>query len=275
MMIDFKNVSFRYDTDQELVLKNISLQIEKGDFVALIGHNGSGKSTLAKLINALLIPTEGDITVLGMNTKDEKNMWTIRQHAGMIFQNPDNQIVASIVEEDVAFGPENLGLASELIRERVDKALDGVGMTEFVTRPPHMLSGGQKQRIAIAGVLAMEPEIIIFDEATSMLDPNGRAEVMTILKELNQKGITIVLITHFMEEALQADYIYIMEQGEVALQGKPQEIFDHQTELQELNLEVPELLLITDYLRSEGIDLQPVFKQDDLVRQLCQLKLRD
>lgn len=271
-MINFSNVSFRYDSEHDFVLKDISLTINQGDFVALIGHNGSGKSTLAKLINALLFPTQGDITVMGYNTKDEKNLWTIRQHAGMIFQNPDNQIVASIVEEDVAFGPENLGLATDLIRERVDNALDGVGMKEFVTRPPHMLSGGQKQRIAIAGVLAMQPDIIIFDEATSMLDPNGRQEVMKILKELNHKGITIVLITHFMEEALQADYIYVMEQGEIALKGQPHEIFEHQAELQELNLEVPELLLLTDYLRSQGIDLKPVFEQDDLVRQLCQLK---
>lgn len=271
-MISFDHVSFRYDTDQPLVLQDIDLTINRGDFVALIGHNGSGKSTLAKLINALLIPTEGNIHVLDYNTRDEDSTWAIRQHAGMIFQNPDNQIVASIVEEDVAFGPENLGLEASLIRTRVDQALEGVNMTEFVTRPPHMLSGGQKQRVAIAGVLAMEPDIIIFDEATSMLDPIGRTEVMQILKQLNQKGITIVLITHFMEEALQADFVYVMDQGRIALQGSPLEIFDRQEELIAMNLEVPEILIITEYLKQQGIPLEPVTEQADLVRQLCQLK---
>lgn len=271
-MITFDHVSFRYDTDQPLVLTDVSLRINRGDFVALIGHNGSGKSTLAKLINALLVPSEGEITVMDYNTRDEDSVWAIRQHAGMIFQNPDNQIVASIVEEDVAFGPENLGLETSLIRERVDGALAGVNMTEFVTRPPHMLSGGQKQRIAIAGVLAMQPDIIIFDEATSMLDPSGRTEVMEILKQLNSQGITIVLITHFMEEALQADYVYVMDQGRIALSGSPLEIFDRQEELTQMNLEVPEILIITEYLKQHGVPLEPVFEQSDLVRQLCQLK---
>lgn len=271
-MITFDHVSFRYDTDQPLVLTDVSLRINRGDFVALIGHNGSGKSTLAKLINALLVPSEGEITVMDYNTRDEDSVWAIRQHAGMIFQNPDNQIVTSIVEEDVAFGPENLGLKTSLIRERVDGALAGVNMTEFVTRPPHMLSGGQKQRIAIAGVLAMQPDIIIFDEATSMLDPSGRTEVMEILKQLNSQGITIVLITHFMEEALQADYVYVMDQGRIALSGSPLEIFDRQEELTQMNLEVPEILIITEYLKQHGVPLEPVFEQSDLVRQLCQLK---
>lgn len=271
-MITLDHVSFRYDSDQPLVLKDVSLTIERGAFVALIGHNGSGKSTLAKLMNALLIPSEGQVRVMEYDTRDEASVWQIRQHAGMIFQNPDNQIVASIVEEDVAFGPENLGLATPLIRQRVDQALAGVNMSEFVTRPPHMLSGGQKQRIAIAGVLAMEPDIIIFDEATSMLDPSGRQEVMEILKQLNAKGITIVLITHFMEEALQADYVYVMDQGRIALEGDPQTIFEHQARLTELNLEVPDILIITDFLKKQGIPLEPVFEQADLVRQLCQLR---
>lgn len=271
-MIHFKNVSFTYDEDKPEVLHNLSLDIDKGDFVALIGHNGSGKSTLAKLINALLLPTSGEITVLGMNTKDENSIWSIRQHAGMIFQNPDNQIVASIVEEDVAFGPENLGLATAEIRKRVDQSLASVEMSEFVTRPPHMLSGGQKQRIAIAGVLAMEPDIIIFDEATSMLDPSGRREVMQILKQLHKKGITIVHITHFMEEALQADHVYVLEQGEIVLRGKPQDIFKMQAQLEKLNLAVPEILEIANFLKDQGIDLQPVFQVEDLVEQLCQLK---
>ncbi|WP_459130062.1 energy-coupling factor transporter ATPase [Guggenheimella bovis] len=272
-MIQLDHVYFSYQEDKE-VLKDISLTIEKGEFVALIGHNGSGKSTLAKLLNGLLIPKSGTVTVNGMDTKNPEEVFQIREMAGMIFQNPDNQIVASIVEEDVAFGPENLGVEPKEIRRRVDRALEEVGMSEYVTRPPHMLSGGQKQRIAIAGVLAMNPEIIIFDEATSMLDPHGRREMIEILKELHQKGITIVLITHFMEEAMEADRIYVMSEGVVDRVGTAKVIFSDPEHLKKLNLDIPDVIQLKLLLEERGIHVGDVFSMEDLGAVLCQLKSR-
>ncbi|MDO5650504.1 MAG: energy-coupling factor transporter ATPase [Gallicola sp.] len=232
---------FRYNSiDEEKVedyaLKNVNIEIHDGEFVAIIGHNGSGKSTLAKLLNGLFVPTSGDIIIDGMNTKDEREIWNIRSHAGMVFQNPDNQIITTIVEEEVAFGPENLGLPSAEIKRRVDRALEIVGMEKYIHHAPHLLSGGQKQRIAIAGILAMNPKFIILDEPTAMLDPNGRKEVIN--KEENK---TILLITHNMEETVRADRIIVMNDGEVAFEGTPREVFSRVEEVKALGLDVPEV----------------------------------
>ena len=219
---------------QNRVIDDVSLNIAEGSFTAIIGRNGSGKSTLAKNINALLLPNFGEVIVEEFNTLDEKNVWKIRQRVGMVFQNPDNQIVSSVVEDDVAFGPENLGIEPRVIRQRVDYALAAVNMSNFKKKPPHMLSGGQKQRIAIAGVVAMKPKCIVFDEPTAMLDPKGRKEVMRIIKELNSEGITVILITHFMEEAAQADRIIIMDRGKIAADGSSVEIFQEVDKLREV-----------------------------------------
>ena len=224
--IDVQDVSFTYEDAPEPALHHVSLQVHEGEFLAVLGHNGSGKSTLAKLLNALYLPTEGHITVCGMDTQSDEELWEIRQKAGMIFQNPDNQLVATVVREDVAFGLENLGIPREEMIPRIDAALQAVGMSQFAEAAPHMLSGGQKQRIAIAGILAMQPSVIIADESTAMLDPSGRREVLSTIRRLNrEKGITVVWITHFMEEAAQADRIIVMNQGEVALSGTPREVF--------------------------------------------------
>ena len=268
-MIKLDNVSFSYDDNEVLALNGINMTINEGDFVALIGHNGSGKSTLAKLINGLLLPTEGIVTVSGMRTDDDEHLWDIRQEVGMIFQNPDNQIVASIVEEDVAFGPENLGVPTPEIQSRVTKALEEVRMSEYYRRPPHMLSGGQKQRIAIAGVLAMEPKVIVFDEATSMLDPKGRKDVMNIMTELHEKGITIIHITHFMEEVLYAAYAYVLDEGRVVLEGKPHTLFNSKALLEDLKLDIPVIVELADRLRNRGIDIPNVITLRDLVEVLC------
>lgn len=268
-MIKLENVSFSYDDADTPALKDVNITIEEGDFVALIGHNGSGKSTLAKLINGLLLPSEGTVYVSGMKTSDDEHLWDIRQQVGMIFQNPDNQIVASIVEEDVAFGPENLGVPTEEIQSRVSKALAEVRMSEYYRRPPHMLSGGQKQRIAIAGVLAMQPKVIVFDEATSMLDPKGRKEVMAIMGELHEKGITIIHITHFMEEVLHAQYAYVLDEGRVVLRGKPHELFESRQLLEDLKLDIPVIIDLVDRLRKNGIDVGQVITLRDLVEVLC------
>ena len=268
-----EDLSFRYSEQDEMVLKEINLSISKGEFVAVIGHNGSGKSTLAKLINALLIPTRGRIRVMGMDTRDPEKVWEIRQKVGMVFQNPDNQLVATIVEEDVAFGPENQGVDPAEIRTRVDEALKEVGLYEYRTHGPHLLSGGQKQRVAIAGVLAMQPECIVLDEATAMLDPRGRQELMEVIRRLNEKeGKTILHITHYMEEAAEADRVIVMKDGEIALEGTPSEIFSRAKLIQELGLEVPKLAQLNLRLRECGVGLPDILSEDELVMELCRLK---
>lgn len=235
-------------------LDNVNLDIQEGQFIAILGHNGSGKSTLAKHINALLVPGEGTLWVDGMATNEEENTIPVRKTAGMVFQNPDNQIIASVVEEDVGFGLENLGVPTEEIRKRVINSLQSVGMAEYKSHSPNRLSGGQKQRVAIAGVLAMEPKCIVFDEPTAMLDPGGRKEVIDAAHELNrQKGVTIILITHYMEEVTGADYVYVMEQGSIIMQGTPREIFSRVDELKEHRLNVPQVTLVADELRRAGI----------------------
>ena len=279
-IIEIKNLVYTYNhnhLDEEeralVAIKGVDLDIEEGSFVAVIGKNGSGKSTLAKNINGLFIPTEGSVLVGGYDTKDDDHIWDIRQTAGMVFQNPDNQIVSSIVEDDVAFGPENLGIDPIIIRERVDHALEAVNMSKFRHKAPHLLSGGQKQRIAIAGVVAMKPKCIIFDEPTAMLDPKGREEVMEIIKEFHQEGITVVLITHFMEEAAQAERVVIMDDGEVKFDGVPEEVFKHTDELWQLNLGVPFAVEMAERLRKQGIDVpNNVINTEEMVEFLCQYK---
>ncbi len=276
-MIEVNNIQFQYKNDDDegmLALKDVTVTVESGEFVVVIGHNGSGKSTLAKHMNALLLPTKGDVLVKGLNTKEEENIWNIRQTAGMVFQNPDNQIVATIVEEDVAFGPENLGVPPVEIVRRVEEALNIVDMLEYRGKAPHLLSGGQKQRIAIAGVIAMRPNCIIFDEPTAMLDPSGRKEVINTIKKLNkEENITIVHITHFMEEAVDADRVIVMENGQIVLEGKPKEVFSKVEQLKELGLDVPQITDLTNELIKEGIDLpQDILTVDEMVMRLCQLK---
>lgn len=237
-------------------LDHIDLDVKEGQFIAILGHNGSGKSTLAKHINALLSPTEGSLWVDGMDVQQEENIMPVRKTAGMVFQNPDNQIIASVVEEDVGFGPENLGVPTEEIWERVNKSLAAVGMTKYRRHSPNKLSGGQKQRVAIAGVMAMEPKCIVFDEPTAMLDPNGRREVIAAARELNKKkGVTILLITHYMEEVVDADYVYVMEKGRIVMDGTPRQIFSRVDELKSHRLDVPQVTLVADALRRGGLAL--------------------
>jgi len=251
-------------------INDVSFTVEKGSFTAVIGQNGSGKSTLAKNINGLLTPTSGKVFVDGLDVSVAENIWDIRQRVAMVFQNPDNQIVSSIVEDDVAFGPENLGVDPAEIRTRVDKALTGVEMYEYRKKAPHMLSGGQKQRVAIAGAVAMEPECIVFDEPTAMLDPRGRREVLEVIKELNEKGITVLLITHFMEEAAQADKIIVMDRSEVKMQGTPDEIFRRAEELSELGLGLPPAVELAVKLKERGVDVpEGILTADDMVNYLC------
>jgi len=267
------DVYYQYAASSDLALKNINLRIEPGEFVAIIGPNGSGKSTLAKLFNGLYTPTEGDIFVAGFNTKNQDDIWKIRQKAGMVFQNPDNQIVATIVEEDVAFGPENLGIPPEEIRQRVKEALEIVELTEYADKAPHLLSGGQKQRVAIAGILAMKPDCIILDEPTAMLDPVGRKEVISTVKKLNQnEGKTIVLITHFMEEAVQADRVLVMEKGKVVMEGKPNEIFSQVERLKKLGLDVPQVTELAYKLTRDSVPVRrDILTVEEMVDCLCQL----
>ncbi len=275
-MIELVDVCFTYPSEEEAdpvrALKDISFKIKKGEFVGVIGHNGSGKSTLSKLLNAIILPSQGDVIVNGLNTKDQDNIWLIRQVAGMVFQNPDNQLVATIVEEDVAFGPENLGIAPEEIRKRVDQALETVEMQAYAQQKPHQLSGGQKQRIAIAGILAMEPECIIFDEPTAMLDPSGRREVMETIKGLNQdKQMTVIHVTHYMNELIDADRILVLDQGQIVLAGKPREIFTQVDILKKIGLDVPQMTELAHELRKEGIDLpSDILSIDEMVDALCQ-----
>ncbi len=274
-MVETKELIFEYSSNEEetvTAVKKLSLNVKKGEFVAVIGHNGSGKSTLAKLINAILLPSGGKVFVDSMDTVDPENIWKIRQRAGMVFQNPDNQIVATLVEEDVAFGPENLGVEPQEIRKRVDDALNAVGMYELRRKPPHLLSGGQKQRIAIAGVLAMKPECIIFDEPTAMLDPSGRKEVMDAILRLNEEGITIIHITHFMDEAVNADRVVVMEDGKAVLEGSPKEVFSKVDQLKEIGLDVPQVTLLSYDLNKEGVKLpMDILTVDEMVSKLCQL----
>ena len=259
-MIQTENVQFAYPAEEgttaPLALDGVTLAIERGSFVVVLGHNGSGKSTLAKTLNGVLLPCGGRVLVEGMDTRDEEKLLAIRQRVGMVFQNPDNQIVANVVEEDVAFAPENLGVPTEEIRRRVDDALAAVGMSEFVRHAPHLLSGGQKQRIAIAGVLAMEPACIVLDEATAMLDPVGRREVLSTVHRLNrEKGITVVLITHHMDEAEEADRVVVMDDGKVAMDGTPREVFTQVDALRSMGLTVPDTVDLLDRLRRDGVDV--------------------
>jgi energy-coupling factor transport system ATP-binding protein len=259
-MIETKDLRFAYPAEEGespvLALRGVDLQIEQGSFVVVLGHNGSGKSTLAKTFNAVLLPAGGKVYVEGMDTLDERLLLDIRQRVGMVFQNPDNQIVANVVEEDVAFAPENLGVPTEEIRRRVDDALAAVGMSEFVTHAPHLLSGGQKQRIAIAGVIAMEPKCVVLDEATAMLDPIGRQEVLSTVHRLNrEKGITVILITHHMNEAEDADRVIVMDDGRLALDGTPQEVFVQVDALRDMGLTVPDTVDLLDRLKRDGLDV--------------------
>lgn len=273
-----ENLFFSYKNDEteieKIAIDGVNISINKGDFVVILGHNGSGKSTFAKHINALLIPSKGKIFVGGLDTSIEENLWEIRKKAGMVFQNPDNQIVATIVEEDVAFGPENLGVEPLEIRRRVDESLKKVNMYEYRKHGPHLLSGGQKQRVAIAGILAMMPECIVLDEPTAMLDPFGRKEVINTVKELNEKyGITIILITHYMEEAVDADKIYVMDSGKVIIEGTPREVFKNVDTMKELGLDVPQMTELAYELRKNGVDIsEDILTIDEMVNALCQLK---
>ena len=257
-------------------LDNVNLDIKEGQFIAILGHNGSGKSTLAKHINALLAPSDGTIWVDGMDVSKEENVIPVRKSAGMVFQNPDNQIIANVVEEDVGFGPENIGVPTDEIWQRVDYALRAVGMTKYRTHAPNKLSGGQKQRVAIAGVVAMEPKCIVFDEPTAMLDPNGRKEVIATAHELNKKkGVTIILITHYMEEVVGADHVYVMEKGKVVMDGTPREIFSRVDELKEHRLDVPQVTLVADELKKAGLDIPDgILTREELVNALVALKNR-
>ena len=261
-------------TEVNRAVDAVDVNIEAGEFVAILGHNGSGKSTLAKHMNALLLPTEGTIWVEEDDTKNESALWKIRQTAGMVFQNPDNQIVASIVEEDVGFGPENMGVETRKIWERVDESLKAVGMTAYRSFSPNRLSGGQKQRVAIAGVMAMRPKCIVLDEPTAMLDPNGRKEVIRTVRELNEKeNITVILITHYMEEATSADRIIVMDDGKVVMEGKPKEVFSQVDRLKEYRLDVPQMTELAFELRKEGLALpEDILTIEEMVEALCRLR---
>ena len=269
--VRFDNVKYSYREDEDTFAVNgVTLSIEQGEFVAVLGRNGSGKSTLAKLINVLLEPTEGGVQVFGMDAADPDLTFEIRKNMGMVFQNPDNQTVASIVEDDVAFGPENIGVPREEIGRRIDFALDAVGMQAFRHATPNRLSGGQKQRIAIAGVLALLPKIMILDESTAMLDPRGRREVMEVVKKLNrEQGMTVILITHFMDEALQADRAVVMHRGEVVMDGKPEEIFARSDELETYNLTLPRAAYICKKLRAAGMPVGEAFTAEELAEEIC------
>ena len=274
VLFDIRHVSHTFETEEGKTfdaLKDVTAQIKKGEFTAIIGTNGSGKSTLARHLNALLLPTEGELSGEGMRTSDAGRVWDIRQKVGMVFQNPDNQLVAAVVEEDVAFGPENLGVPPEEIRERVDLALEKVGMTSYRKQAPSMLSGGQKQRVAIAGVLAMKPDCIVLDEPTAMLDPKGRKEVMDTIHELNKtEGITIVLITHFMEEAVTADHILVIDRGVLKMEGTPREIFSQADKVTEIGLDVPVPADLARRLRKKGMAVsEKCMTDEELGEALC------
>lgn len=278
-LINAENVTFEYirrDKDGAVeginrAVDEVQIAVEKGDFIAILGHNGSGKSTLAKHFNALLHPVEGTVFVNGYDTREEDHLWDIRQTVGMVFQNPDNQIIGTVVEEDVAFGPENMGVRSREIWERVVQSLKSVDMYEYRKKSPQRLSGGQKQRVAIAGVLAMKPECIVLDEPTAMLDPQGRREIMSAVTELNRKeGITVILITHYMEEVLNANKVFVMDKGRIAMQGTPRQIFKHADELKEIGLTVPVAALFAGELRKRGVDIpDDILTTEELVKEIC------
>ena len=272
-IIQAENISFQYEDSQKKVLEKFDLTIEKGSFTALLGHNGSGKSSLAKLFNAILLPQGGKMYVSGMDTKDEKLLLEIRKSCGLVFQNPDNQLIASIIEDDVAFAPENLGIPSPEIRQRVDDALRCVGMYEYRLGSPHHLSGGQKQRVAIAGIVAMRPSVIVLDEPTAMLDPKGREEVMDTIRKLNREyGITVILITHNMEEAALADRIVVMENGKVLLDGSPRDVFSQYEILEKTGLDVPQITALSYKLSQEGVPIDScILSVDEFVEQLVKV----
>lgn len=268
---------FRYEEEgaepeATRAIDDVNLDIQAGQFIAVLGHNGSGKSTLAKHINGLLVPTEGTLWVDNMDTSEEEDIWKIRQKAGMVFQNPDNQIIGSVVEEDVGFGPENIGVPTEEIWKRVDESLQATGMVAYRHHSPNKLSGGQKQRVAIAGVMAMRPECIVLDEPTAMLDPNGRKEVLKAVRELNEKeGVTVILITHYMEEVVFADHVFVMDQGHVVMQGTPREVFSRVEELKALRLDVPQVTLLAHELKQAGVEIPDgILRIEELVDALCQ-----
>ena len=269
----------KYGEDGEVAavtraVDGVSLDVKRGDFVAILGHNGSGKSTLAKHINAILTPDEGTLYVDGMDTSEEKNLWDVRQSAGMVFQNPDNQIIGTVVEEDVGFGPENMGISTEEIWERVEESLKCVGMWEYRKKSPNKLSGGQKQRVAIAGEVAMHPKCIVLDEPTAMLDPTGRKEVIRTVRALNQvEDVTVLLITHYMEEVIYADKVLVMDEGKVVMQGTPREIFSQVEQLQKYRLDVPQVTLLAHELKKAGLPVPDgVLTVDELVEELCRCK---
>lgn len=254
-------------------IDEVDIDVKEGQFIAILGHNGSGKSTLAKHINAILVPTEGMVWVNGLDTKDPSELWNVRQSAGMVFQNPDNQIIGTVVEEDVGFGPENLGVPTDEIWQRVEESLKAVGMIEYRHHSPNKLSGGQKQRVAIAGVVAMEPKCIVLDEPTAMLDPVGRKEVLKTVKKLReQKKVTVILITHYMEEVIDADKIYVMDHGRVVMEGTPKEVFSQVDELKKYRLDVPQVTILADELKKQGLDIPSgILRKEELVEALCQL----
>ena len=268
--VEIQDACYCYDEDDMQAVDGVNLNVQKGTFVAVLGHNGSGKSTLAKLINALYLPTRGRVLVCGLDTSAQEQVWNVRRHAGMVFQNPDNQIVANVVREDVAFGLENLGVPHDEMLPRIDAALKAVRMTEFASFAPHMLSGGQKQRVAVAGVLAMEPEVMVLDEATAMLDPSGREEVLSTVRKLNRRqGMTVIWITHFMEEAAVADRVVVLDQGRVALDGPPAQVFSKVKQLQALGLDVPPMAELASRLRAGGVNLgEGILTVEDMVKEL-------
>ena len=271
-LIEIQNVSYAYEDAAAKALNNVSLTINDGEFVAVVGHNGSGKSTLAKHLNALLLPTEGKVLVDGMDTADEADTLSIRQRVGMVFQNPDNQLVTTIVEEDVAFGPENIGVPGNEIRTRVDRALAAVGMEKYAHSAPNMLSGGQKQRIAIAGMLAMEPEVLVLDEATAMLDPKGRRDIIDLVTKLHREnGITVVMITQYMEEAIGADRVAVMSGGELILEGTPKEVFSQDELLHKHRLDVPVMQQLANRLNARGANLpKSILSVEEMAQAICQ-----
>ncbi len=272
--LEMENVTFSY-AEGKTAVKDLSLSVEKGEFVCLLGKNGSGKSTVAKMINGLLTPDKGTVKVFGLNSKEKENLFEIRKRAGMVFQNPDNQMVASIVEDDLAFGPENIGIPREEISNRIDYALSAVGMEKFKHSTPTRLSGGQKQRIAIAGVLALKPEILILDESTSMLDPAGREEVMAVIKKLNESGITVIDITHYMDEAVDADKVFVISNGTVVMQGTPKEVFSQTNEIESYGLCLPKAAYIAQKLRKNGVPVKnDVYTKEELKEALCELFAR-
>lgn len=280
-MIHSENLIYEYDKRDEegniigtdRAIDGVNIDVPQGSFVAVLGHNGSGKSTLAKHMNAILVPTEGTVWVDGRDTKDPAELWNVRQTAGMVFQNPDNQIIGTVVEEDVGFGPENLGVPTDEIWKRVEDSLKAVGMLEYRTHSPNKLSGGQKQRVAIAGVIAMEPKCIVLDEPTAMLDPNGRREVIDAVKKLQkEKNVTVILITHYMEEVIDADQVFVMDGGHIVMHGTPREIFSRVDDLKRYRMDVPQVTMLAEELRNRGLDLpRGILRREELVEALCQL----